>query len=57
VQGEVARRDGKAIKWLGDGVMFSFRDSAAAVLATIEVGRRTGMSACRPPTPASRSGP
>jgi adenylate cyclase len=42
VQGEVARRDGKAIKWLGDGVMFSFRDSAAAVLATIEVGRRTG---------------
>jgi adenylate cyclase len=41
VQGEVARRDGKAIKWLGDGVMFSFRDSAAAVLATIEVGRRT----------------
>jgi len=42
VQGEVGRRDGKAIKWLGDGVMFSFRDSAAAVLATIEVGRRTG---------------
>jgi adenylate cyclase len=30
------------VKWLGDGVMFSFRDPAAAVLATIEVGRRTG---------------
>ncbi|MGH2634543.1 MAG: adenylate/guanylate cyclase domain-containing protein [Actinomycetota bacterium] len=42
VQGEVGRRDGKAVKWLGDGVMFSFRDAAAAVLATIEVGRRTG---------------
>jgi class 3 adenylate cyclase len=42
VQGEVGRRDGKAVKWLGDGVMFSFHDPAAAVLATIEVGRRTG---------------
>jgi adenylate cyclase len=41
VQGEVGRRDGKSIKWLGDGVMSSFRDPAAAVLATIEVGRRT----------------
>jgi adenylate cyclase len=42
VQGEIARRDGRAVKWLGDGVMFSFRDPAAAVLATIGVGRRTG---------------
>ena len=41
VQGAVVRRDGKAVKWLGDGVMFSFRDPAAAVLATIEVGGRT----------------
>jgi adenylate cyclase len=42
VQGEVGRRDGKSIKWLGDGVMSSFRDPAAAVLSTIEVSRRTG---------------
>jgi adenylate cyclase len=42
VSGEVGRRDGRAVKWLGDGVMFSFRDPAAAVLGTIEVGRRTG---------------
>jgi class 3 adenylate cyclase len=42
VHEEVGRRDGRAVKWLGDGVMFSFRDPAAAVLATIEVGRRTG---------------
>jgi class 3 adenylate cyclase len=42
VQREVGRREGRAVKWLGDGVMFSFRDAAAAVLATIEVGRRTG---------------
>jgi adenylate cyclase len=42
VLGEVGRRDGRAVKWLGDGVMFSFRDPTAAVLATIEVGRRTG---------------
>jgi adenylate cyclase len=41
VQQEVGRRGGRAVKWLGDGVMFSFRDAAAAVLATIEVGRRT----------------
>jgi adenylate cyclase len=42
VSGEVGRREGRAVKWLGDGVMFSFRDPAAAVLATIEVGSRTG---------------
>jgi adenylate cyclase len=41
VQGEVVGRDGRAVKWLGDGVMFSFRDPAAAVLATIAIGRRT----------------
>jgi adenylate cyclase len=42
VQEEVGQRDGRAVKWLGDGVMSSFRDPGAAVLATIEVGRRTG---------------
>jgi adenylate cyclase len=42
VQGAVGRRDGKSIKWLGDGVMSSFREPAAAVLSTIEVSRRTG---------------
>jgi adenylate cyclase len=42
VHEEVGGRNGRAVKWLGDGVMFSFRDPAAAVLATIEVGRRTG---------------
>ena len=42
VQGEVGRRNGKSIKWLGDGVMSSFGDPAAAVLSTIEVSRRTG---------------
>ncbi|MET0800386.1 MAG: adenylate/guanylate cyclase domain-containing protein [Actinomycetota bacterium] len=42
VHDEVGRGGGKAVKWLGDGVMVSFRDAAAAVLATIGVGRRTG---------------
>jgi class 3 adenylate cyclase len=42
VQEEVARHEGRAVKWLGDGVMSSFGDPSAAVLATIEVGRRTG---------------
>lgn len=41
VQEEVGSRGGRAVKWLGDGVMFSFRDPAAAVHATIEIGRRT----------------
>jgi adenylate cyclase len=41
VQEEVGQRDGRAVKWLGDGVMSSFRDPGAAVLATIEMGRRT----------------
>ncbi|MGH2652109.1 MAG: adenylate/guanylate cyclase domain-containing protein, partial [Actinomycetota bacterium] len=42
VQEEVGQREGRAVKWLGDGVMSSFREPGAAVLATIEVGRRTG---------------
>jgi adenylate cyclase len=42
VQEEVGRYEGKAVKWLGDGVMSSFHDAGAAVLATIEVGSRTG---------------
>ena len=42
VQEEVGRHEGRAVKWLGDGVMSSFGDPAAAVLATIEVGRRAG---------------
>ena len=42
VHEEIGHRGGRAVKWLGDGVMFSFRDAAAAVLATMAVGRRTG---------------
>jgi class 3 adenylate cyclase len=42
VSEEAGRRDGRAVKWLGDGVMFSFGDPADAVLATIEAGRRAG---------------
>jgi class 3 adenylate cyclase len=32
-----SRRDGRPIRWLGDGGMFLFRDSEAAVLAAMEM--------------------
>jgi adenylate cyclase len=57
VQQEVGRRGGRAVKWLGDGVMFSFRDAAAAVLATIEVGRRTGEVGLPPAHAGVTAGP
>jgi len=57
VHEEVGRRDGRAVKWLGDGVMFSFRDPAAAVLATIEVGRRTGEVGLPPAHAGVAAGP
>jgi class 3 adenylate cyclase len=57
VSGEVSRRDGTAVKWLGDGVMFSFRDPAAAVLATIEVGRRVGDAGLPPAHAGVAAGP
>ena len=56
VDGEVGRHDGKAVKWLGDGVMFVFRDPAAAVRSTLEIGRRTGEVGLPRPTPASQWG-
>jgi class 3 adenylate cyclase len=57
VHQEVGRRDGRAVKWLGDGVMFSFADAAAAVLATIEVGRRTGEVGLPPAHAGVAAGP
>jgi class 3 adenylate cyclase len=57
VQQEVGRRGGRAVKWLGDGVMFSFHDAAAAVLATIEVGRRTGEVGLPPAHAGVTAGP
>jgi class 3 adenylate cyclase len=57
VHEEVGRRDGRAVKWLGDGVMFSFRDPAAAVLATIEVGQRTGEVGLPPAHAGVAAGP
>jgi adenylate cyclase len=40
VHEEVGRRDGRAVKWLGDGIMSSFPDACEAVLATIGIGVR-----------------
>jgi adenylate cyclase len=57
VQGEVGRRAGRAVKWLGDGVMSSFRDPVDAVVATIEVGRRTGEVGLPPAHAGVAAGP
>jgi adenylate cyclase len=37
VERSSVRHDGKPIKWLGDGVMFHFRDAAASVLSALEM--------------------
>jgi len=37
VQGTSTRHGGKPIKWLGDGVMFHFRDAGPGVLAALEM--------------------
>jgi class 3 adenylate cyclase len=37
VNGTSVRHGGKAIKWLGDGVMFHFRDPGPGVLAALEM--------------------
>jgi adenylate cyclase len=37
VQRPAERHDGKVVKWLGDGVMFHFRDSRGGVLAALEM--------------------
>jgi adenylate cyclase len=43
VQEEVGQRDGRAVRWLGDGVMSSFRDPAPPCSRRSRwVGRRTG---------------
>ncbi len=37
VQRPAERHEGKVVKWLGDGVMFHFRDSRGGVLAAMEM--------------------
>ena len=43
---------GKAVKWLGDGVMFHFREPAPAVLAALDM--RDGVASDRPAAGAHR---
>ena len=37
VQRSAERHDGKVVKWLGDGVMFYFRDPAGGIAAALEM--------------------
>jgi adenylate cyclase len=48
VQRPAERHGGKVVKWLGDGVMFHFRDPNEAVIAALEM-REAVSSAALPP--------
>jgi adenylate cyclase len=56
VRGTSQRHGGKAVKWLGDGVMFYFRDPGAAVLAAVEMVEGVTNAACQPLMSASTPG-
>lgn len=53
VQQVSERRGGKVVKWLGDGVMFHFREAGQAVLAALEMVERSHVRASHPPVWAS----
>jgi class 3 adenylate cyclase len=49
--------DGTAVKWLGDGVMFYFREPAAAVLAAVEMVEVVGSHDLPPAHVGIHAGP
>ena len=48
VQQVSERHRGKVVKWLGDGVMFHFREAAPALLAALEMVEEISRSALPP---------
>jgi class 3 adenylate cyclase len=48
VQRTASAFHGEAMKWLGDGVMFRFRDAAAGVRGSLELVEGTGPSGLPP---------
>jgi adenylate cyclase len=49
--------DGRPVKWLGDGVMFYFREPAAAVLAAVEMVEAVGRHGLPPARVGVHAGP
>ena len=57
VNGTSVRHGGKAIKWLGDGVMFHFRDPGPGVLAALEMVEGAEEAALPPAHVGLHAGP
>jgi adenylate cyclase len=57
VQRPAERRGGKVVKWLGDGVMFHFRDPGDAVVAALEMRDAVAAAALPPAHIGLHTGP
>ena len=57
VQQVSERHRGKVVKWLGDGVMFHFREAAPALLAALEMVEEISRSALPPARVGVHAGP
>jgi adenylate cyclase len=57
VQRPAERHGGKVVKWLGDGVMFHFRDPAGAVVAALEMRDAIATAALPPAHIGLHTGP
>jgi adenylate cyclase len=57
VQQVSERRGGKVVKWLGDGVMFHFREAGQAVLAALEMVEEVSRSGLPPARVGVHAGP
>ncbi len=57
VQQVSERRRGKVVKWLGDGVMFHFREAGPAVLAALEMVEELAGSGLPPARAGVHAGP
>jgi adenylate cyclase len=57
VRRSAQEHDGTPVKWLGDGVMFYFREPAAAVLAAIEMTEGVGRHGLPPAHVGIHAGP
>jgi adenylate cyclase len=57
VRRSAQEHDGTPVKWLGDGVMFYFREPAAAVLAALEMTEQVGRHGLPPAHVGIHAGP
>ena len=57
VQRSAERHGGKVVKWLGDGVMFHFREPAGAVVAAFEMGEAVSAAGLPPAHVGLDTGP